>query len=317
MRKQVKKYEIVMCKGLPASGKSTWAKQEALKPFVKRINKDELRAMLDNSKHTKTNEKYVCYIRNMILLDCLLKEYSVIIDDTNFHPSHKNTIIEYINSYNSTSEKIKYTFREEFFDVDVMECIRRNVQRSGNARVPHSAIFSMYNEFLRSPDQPILTVKDIPTGLIYDRNLGMNAVQDDRLPKAIICDLDGTLSILAGRSPYATSGCINDKLNIPVANILKTYFKKGYKIILFSGRNGEQYVETLKWLEMHDIPFDKFRIRNIGDTRADKIIKREMYDESVKDKFYVEFVLDDRDQVVDLWRKDLGLPCLQVNYGNF
>ena len=33
-------------------------------------------------------------------------------------------------------------------------------------------------------------------------------------------------------------------------------------------------------------------------------------------KYFVEFVLDDRNQVVDLWRKDLNLPCLQVNYGN-
>jgi len=27
--------------------------------------------------------------------------------------------------------------------------------------------------------------------------------------------------------------------------------------------------------------------------------------------------LDDRNQVVDMWRRELALPCFQVNYGDF
>ncbi len=33
-------------------------------------------------------------------------------------------------------------------------------------------------------------------------------------------------------------------------------------------------------------------------------------------KLFIEYVLDDRTQVVDLWRS-LGLTCLQVAYGDF
>ena len=36
----------------------------------------------------------------------------------------------------------------------------------------------------------------------------------------------------------------------------------------------------------------------------------------IKDKYRVLFVLDDRNQVVDMWR-DIGLTCLQVADGNF
>jgi hypothetical protein len=43
----------------------------------------------------------------------------------------------------------------------------------------------------------------------------------------------------------------------------------------------------------------------------------EIYFEHINDQFYVEFVLDDRNQVVDTWRKDLKLNCFQVNYGDF
>jgi len=45
-------------------------------------------------------------------------------------------------------------------------------------------------------------------------------VQDTNLPKAIICDLDGTLSLLNGRDPYIASECDKDKLNEPVANLI-------------------------------------------------------------------------------------------------
>jgi putative SOS response-associated peptidase YedK len=39
--------------------------------------------------------------------------------------------------------------------------------------------------------------------------------------------------------------------------------------------------------------------------------------DSIRDNFNVEFVLDDRNSVVDMWRKELNLPTFQVNYGDF
>lgn len=49
--------KVIVLKGLPASGKSTWAKNLVLKDSTyKRINKDDLRAMLDASKFSKENE---------------------------------------------------------------------------------------------------------------------------------------------------------------------------------------------------------------------------------------------------------------------
>ena len=42
-----------------------------------------------------------------------------------------------------------------------------------------------------------------------------------------------------------------------------------------------------------------------------------MFDQNIAGKFNVDFVLDDRNQVVDMWRLDLGLACLQVYYGDF
>jgi len=89
------------------------------------------------------------------------------------------------------------------------------------------------------------------------------------------------------------------------------------EIILLSGRSELYAPQTVEWLEKHDIPFSYLYMRKVGDNRKDSIIKRELFEEFVENKFYVEFVLDDRDQVVDLWRKDLNLPCFQVYYGDF
>jgi hypothetical protein len=47
------------------------------------------------------------------------------------------------------------------------------------------------------------------------------------------------------------------------------------------------------------------------------VIKREIFDREIAGKYAVEFVLDDRNQVAEMWRKELKLNCFQVNYGNF
>jgi len=53
--------KVILTKGLPASGKTTWAKK-VLKDnpgAYKRINKDELRLMLDGGKWSHDNEKFI------------------------------------------------------------------------------------------------------------------------------------------------------------------------------------------------------------------------------------------------------------------
>ena len=57
-------------------------------------------------------------------------------------------------------------------------------------------------------------------------------------------------------------------------------------------------------------------MRKTGDNRKDCVVKREIFDAEIKDKYYIKFILDDRNQVVDMWRK-MGLTCLQVADGDF
>jgi len=56
-------------------------------------------------------------------------------------------------------------------------------------------------------------------------------------------------------------------------------------------------------------------MRKAGDNRKDSIVKYEILQELIKE-YYIEYVFDDRDQVVKMWR-EAGLRCLQVAPGNF
>ncbi len=141
--------------------------------------------------------------------------------------------------------------------------------------------------------------------------------QNNKLPKALICDLDGTLALMNGRNPFDASKCEHDVLNEPVANLLKNYKRIGHHILLVSGREEQFKTQTLLFLEKNTIAFDLLLMRQSKDYRKDAIIKTELYNKYIKNKFFIEFVLDDRNQVVDMWRKELGLPCFQVFYGDF
>lgn len=137
--------------------------------------------------------------------------------------------------------------------------------------------------------------------------------------KVIICDLDGTLSLFERtdkskpnyRNPYSAEYCENDFLNHVVYEIIK-----GKPVILVSGRQEKHRPQTERWLKKYGIEYLSLHLRQNGDVRSDSVVKREIYNKLIKPFFDVNFVLDDRNSVVSMWR-DEGLICLQVNDGDF
>lgn len=135
-------------------------------------------------------------------------------------------------------------------------------------------------------------------------------------PLAYIFDLDGTLAHKGDRSPYDWKNVSKDTPDEPLINTLKMYHKNGYTILIVSGRDGSCNEETKAWLSEHSIPYHFLFMREAGDNRKDSIVKKQIFDECIKDFFDVVAVYDDRDQVVEMWRS-LGLRCYQVAEGNF
>lgn len=146
-------------------------------------------------------------------------------------------------------------------------------------------------------------------------------VSEKSLPPAIIVDLDGTVALKTERKFYEYDRVDEDILNVPVANIVKKHIHDdNLHIIYLSGREDYCLEMSKKWLVKHELyhewSYMHIYMRKSKDNRQDSIVKKEIYEAEIKGKYEVLFVLDDRQQVVDMWRAE-GLTCLQVASGNF
>lgn len=285
---------LIMTKGLPGSGKSTWAREQVKKGnyTVQRINKDELREMIDVGKHGKHTEKHIIHYRDAFINIALAAGKTVIVDDTNFAPVHQARLAEIAKEHNVP------LIVQSFLDVPVEECIKRDLRRDKS--VGKDVIMKMYNQYLNKP------AEKVPF--------------NPSLRSCIICDLDGTLALFGDANPYERD-FMQDQVNQPVATVLERFTDSpsvpdNMKIILFSGRSAKFEQQTRVWLERNAIEYDQLHMRPENDSRKDSVLKQEMYDTYIKGKYNVLFVLDDRNQVVDMWRQN-GLTCLQVAPGDF
>jgi uncharacterized HAD superfamily protein len=134
--------------------------------------------------------------------------------------------------------------------------------------------------------------------------------------EVVLVDIDGTVAHRCDRGPYEYDKVGTDFPDSAVIEVVNCLWKSSKTIIYITGREDSCYEETYKWLVENCPPFSKLYMRKTGDYRKDSEVKKEIYENHIKDKFNVLCVLDDRQSVVDMWR-DLGLKCLQVNYGDF
>lgn len=135
-------------------------------------------------------------------------------------------------------------------------------------------------------------------------------------PKAIIVDIDGTVSHKTDRDIYDYAEAINDTQDSTILEVVHALWVQGYKVLFVTGRNDDSIAVTRAWLSMHCPYYFGLYMRQAGDFRKDAIVKKEIYDTHIKDKYDILCVFDDRQQVVDMWR-EIGLKCLQVQPGDF
>jgi len=141
----------------------------------------------------------------------------------------------------------------------------------------------------------------------------------DNRQKALIVDIDGTISHRAGenpRDPYDMTRVEEDIYDPIIGGIAQRYYDDGYEIIVVSARDESAREGTVKFLYRSHFDYDALYMRANGDFRKDSEVKTEIYINHIQQRWDVEFVLDDRNQTVRAWRT-LGLKCLQVSEGDF
>ncbi len=309
--------KLTIVRGVSASGKSTWARQQ--NALV--VSRDDIRDVLfplhrtDSAAYyaqpkevVSASEDVVTSAQNAFIRAGLSEGKDVVVDNTNIEWQYVKQIAKIGYRYGAEVET-------KVFDVDLNTALHRDKLRGegGGRRVGDKVIRTQYERFAKTKN---LTLNPVQPVKPYNGTPGK--------PKAFLVDIDGTLAHMDDlRKPFDWKRVGVDRVDEIVSDIVwdiwaGSHERKddGYTVIVMSGRDESCRSETTQWLDLHGIPWNRLFMRPEKDMRPDNLIKAELFDKYVRDNYDVKFVLDDRDQVVEMWRR-MGLKCLQVEFGDF
>lgn len=134
--------KLIMLRGLPASGKSTYAKEMVRKHGYKRVNRDDLREMIDLGKYSPESEIIIKEVQEQIIRRLIRHNQTVIVDNTNLKPEDQE-YFEYL-----ADEDLEVKLEIIDFPTPVDECVRRDSLR-GIHSVGEKVIRDMYEKYLK------------------------------------------------------------------------------------------------------------------------------------------------------------------------
>lgn len=317
---------VTVLQGLPASGKSTFARQLSDETGAIRINLDEIRLMMGfgqgTGKWTKILEKVAFETQIRALVTAVDQGHDVVIDNTHMVKSMPEAYKV------ALSRHVVKFIAQSFLNVPREVCIERDAKREGQVPVGVEVIDKLWANGQRAAQGGWrLTTEWLnePIGFVpFEDRPVETYVAKPGTPKAILVDLDGTLFIHNGRGPHEYHRVEEDLLNEAVAEEIRLRAAAGYAILLASGRpekvaktNFDVRAATKRALAKHKVFYDHLWMRTAGDFRKDTVVKLEIFDAHIRDHYDIRLCLDDRNAVVDQYRDDLGLPVWQCNNGAF
>jgi predicted kinase len=303
---------LTITRGLPGSGKTYWARQRVIsgRGQVARVNRDDIRSSMfaapGKTVLDHASEQIVTRAQQDAARALLAAGRDVIVDDTNLRLKFARQWADL-----AVAEGAGFAV-EDFTDVPLATCIERDAMRAGEG-VGWIVITGMYERLLSGGRTlPPVTPTDAAAAAVrpYTRPA------PGTLPPTWLVDIDGTLALMNGRGPFDWHRVAEDRPNEAVVALVRALSKAGYWIVLMSGRDEVCREATQVWLTQHDVPHEALHMRPAGDMRKDSIVKAELFDAHVRDWYDVVGVVDDREQVVRMWRA-MGLTVAQVDEGRF
>lgn len=285
---------LMLLQGVPASGKTGFARE-----FVKGktdwviVSRDAFREARGDY-WIPEQENYISVLEDTAVYSAMASGYNIIIDAMNLNPKT-------VSKWTLVADKHGYELQIKTFNVPLHVAIERDIKRG--SKVGSKVIREIYAKYF--PEE----------FSVYQQRY--MKTPNEFLPNCIVCDLDGTLALSDGRSPYDGTKVDEDKVNFQLLWVLEE-LAKNTTIIFVSGREATDIcrTKTEEWLNKHcSFKFALF-MRNKDDRRKDAVVKEEIYKNKIEPNYNVRLVFDDRNQVVDKWRQ-LGLLCAQVYYGDF
>lgn len=264
---------------------------EAVPGSVVRLNRDDIRWMAHGAVlHRNRTELQVNAIQHAPVVGLLRSGADVIVDDTNLRASTLRRLAELAASAGARFEVVDFT------DVDVEECVARDRARPDqHRRVGEDTIRDMHRRFLAGRDLPL------PVPSVAPPVAPLPYTPPPAAPPAVLCDIDNTLPGTAGGDA--------------VGAVLGAARSAGDRVLLVSGRVETRRGEIEDWLAARDGPgHDALYLRRTGDTRRDAVVKLEMFDEHIRERYRIRYVLAGHGPGAEAWRS-LNLTVFQVAGG--
>lgn len=131
--------KLILCQGLPASGKSTWSKQYCIdNQNYLRINKDDIRDFFSGIPYSSEFEKRIIELERLYADIIISQGKSLIVDDTNLKQ-------DYIDYWKNFACEHELSFEIKHFNTSVEECIARDISREKS--VGKDEIIGMYEKY--------------------------------------------------------------------------------------------------------------------------------------------------------------------------
>ncbi|GAA2347271.1 AAA family ATPase [Dactylosporangium salmoneum] len=308
---------LTITRGLPGSGKTTRARAWVAEDdkHRTRVNRDDLRIQLFGGwTGVHEHEEAVTAAQHAAVSALLRRGLDVVVDDTNLRNQHARAFRTLATAAGAGFEVWDLT------DVPLATCLERNMDRFDTpAFVPPEVILSMHAKHIAPLKGRPMTLPAEPADVLPSALY----VAPEGAPEVVLVDIDGTLADMGKglpgrRSPYDWARVGEDAPIEPIVRLVRDLLQVGESVVFMSGRDESCRAETEGWLSEHltDAFPPVLHMRPAGDQRKDSIVKRELFEEHIAGRYAVRFVLDDRDQVVAMWRA-MGLTVLQVADGAF
>lgn len=319
------KLSLFMLQGLNGSGKTMYAKSITdHNPNTVRISKEDIRKELEDTGWTwnRENEVKVLFIRDSQIIEALKSGKSVVVDDTNLSPHHAHRLRTIAIEHGAV-------FKITFLNTPIEECIRRDSYRSEDTKVGGQVIRNMAERFhlvrgknkveVVIPLEPVESLVSLePAKLLPPVTTDIERVfepvisNDTSKLQAIICDLDA-IAIKGKEESSKDFTLIHlDKVFIPVKRVLMAMHKyMGYQIVYISDRENKHRAESMRFLTANFCPVGPILMRSDNDMRKEWMVKGQLFDKFIRDKYSVPFLLTSSEDMTSFWRS-IGLNVFHV-----
>ena len=303
---------LYILRGSPASGKSTWIRENHLESYT--LAADSIRLLyeapvLNNEGNfciTQKNDTEVWALLMKLLEKRMSNGEFVIVDATHY----KSTLI---NKYKNLVEKYRYRVNiVDFTDVPMEELLKRNAQREEYKRVPEETIKKMNAVFEQDKEvnarYEVLTreqaIEKLHSNLLFDFN---------KFEKVVVFgDIHGCYEPLKN---YFEQNPFNDKYSyifvgdyldrgIQNKQVLEFLFSiKDKKNVLLLEGNHEKHLR--RYAEDDYIKIDKAD-RPILEKYCDKVFFRELQERTIRSREFLDRTVP---EIESIDKKDLRQLC--------